>query len=77
MAINFPQPVKFSGGCVRWRLSDLEAYEARCAGEPEPQRRTPERELYLSAAQVAVRYDASVPTVRRWQAQGRVTAHAA
>lgn len=24
----FPQPVKFSPGCTRWRLSDIEAWEA-------------------------------------------------
>lgn len=24
---DFPKPVKLSPGCVRWRLSDLEAWE--------------------------------------------------
>lgn len=24
---TFPQPVKLSPGCTRWRLSDLEAWE--------------------------------------------------
>lgn len=24
---TFPKPVKLSPGCVRWRLSDLEAWE--------------------------------------------------
>lgn len=25
---NFPPPVKLSPGCTRWRLSDVEAWEA-------------------------------------------------
>lgn len=25
---NFPQPVKLGPGCTRWRLADLEAWEA-------------------------------------------------
>lgn len=25
---KFPQPVKLSPGCTRWRLSDVEAWEA-------------------------------------------------
>ena len=25
---NFPQPVSLSPGCTRWRLSDIEAWEA-------------------------------------------------
>lgn len=25
---EFPKPVKFSKGCTRWRLSDLERWEA-------------------------------------------------
>lgn len=25
---NFPQPVTLSPGCTRWRLADLEAWEA-------------------------------------------------
>lgn len=28
---NFPQPVKLSPGCTRWRLSDVEAWEAKQA----------------------------------------------
>ncbi|UVC08666.1 AlpA family phage regulatory protein [Rhizobium sp. TH2] len=24
---NFPKPVKLSGGCSRWRLGDVEAWE--------------------------------------------------
>lgn len=28
---NFPQPVKLSPGCTRWRLSDVEAWEAKHA----------------------------------------------
>ena len=25
---NFPSPVKFTTGCTRWRLSDLQTWEA-------------------------------------------------
>ena len=25
---TFPKPVKFSPGCTRWRISDIEAWEA-------------------------------------------------
>lgn len=25
---TFPRPVKLSGGCTRWKLSELEAWEA-------------------------------------------------
>lgn len=25
---TFPRPVKFSPGCTRWKLSDIEAWEA-------------------------------------------------
>lgn len=28
---NFPKPVRFSKGCVRWSISELEAYEAKQA----------------------------------------------
>lgn len=28
---DFPPPVKLSGGCTRWRLSDLEAWEVERA----------------------------------------------
>ena len=29
---NFPQPVKLSPGCSRWKLSDVEAWEAKQGG---------------------------------------------
>ena len=29
---TFPKPVTLSPGCTRWRLSDLEAWEAARAG---------------------------------------------
>jgi prophage regulatory protein len=28
---RLPQPVHFSPGCTRWRLSDLEKFEAKAA----------------------------------------------
>lgn len=27
---QFPQPVKLSPGCTRWRSSDIEQWEAKC-----------------------------------------------
>lgn len=30
---TFPQPISLSPGCVRWRLADVEAWEASKAGE--------------------------------------------
>lgn len=66
---SFPTPVRLSAGATRWRLSDLEAYEAACAGEAIPERRNAENERFLSARQVAHRYGASVPTVWRWCSQ--------
>lgn len=27
---QFPKPVKLSQGCTRWRISDLEQWEAQC-----------------------------------------------
>ena len=29
---DFPRPVKFSPGCTRWRLADVEAWETRLEG---------------------------------------------
>lgn len=31
----FPQPIKFSPGCTRWRLADVEAWETRIASTSE------------------------------------------
>lgn len=50
MTTPFPQPVYMAGMRARWRLSDLERYEA---GETD---RTSEHEVYLSAVQVAERF---------------------
>lgn len=39
---GFPQPVKLSPGCTRWRSADLEAFEKAPAAEvdtPGPRRR--------------------------------------
>lgn len=30
---TFPKPIKFSPGCTRWKLSEIEAWEAAKAGE--------------------------------------------
>ena len=30
---DFPKPIKLSAGCTRWRLSDLERWEAKKAGQ--------------------------------------------
>ena len=32
---NFPSPIKLSPGCTRWRLEDVEAWEAQCAKRAE------------------------------------------
>lgn len=34
---TFPAPITLSPGCVRWRLSDLEAWEASKAPAPAPE----------------------------------------
>jgi len=67
----FPQAVKLSLGMTRWRLSDLEAYEAAACGEPAPEPRPSDRERYLSAKQVAERYGCSTVSVWRWSAASR------
>lgn len=64
--IHFPKPIRFGSAMTRWRLSDLERYEAECAGRPEPPSRAPQAERYLSVRQVATRYSASTPTIWRW-----------
>lgn len=28
--MRFPKPVKFGRGCTRWKLSEVEAWEAAC-----------------------------------------------
>lgn len=65
-ANDFPTPVKFSDGCTRWVLSDLEAFEALRLGRPIPPRRSSEDERYLSARQVADRLGTSTSTIWRW-----------
>ncbi|MEO7864000.1 MAG: AlpA family phage regulatory protein [Nitrospirales bacterium] len=32
---GFPQPIKFSPGCTRWKLADVEAWEAGVIGTSE------------------------------------------
>lgn len=34
---DFPQPVTLSPGCVRWRLADLEKWEARKTAGTQPE----------------------------------------
>lgn len=36
---GFPQPVKLSPGCTRWKLADLEAFEGRATEAPQKQGR--------------------------------------
>lgn len=69
--VPFPLPVRLGVQATRWRLSDLETYEARIAGEPDPPPRDRASDRYLSVRQVADRYGASVPSVWRWTAQAR------
>ncbi len=69
--MEFPSPIQLGPSSTRWRLSDLEAYEAQCAGDPSPPRRSSEHELYLDVKQVAARYSSSAPTVWRWVRNGR------
>lgn len=66
---SFPKPERIGTGCTRWRLSELLAYEAARDGKAPPAV-PPERERYLSARQVAARYDASVTSVWRWAREG-------
>ena len=30
---EFPKPITISAGCVRWRLADIEAFEAKLAAQ--------------------------------------------
>jgi len=68
---TFPAPLRLSAGATRWRLSDLEAYEATCAGESNPSRRGTDTERYLSVKQVADRYATTPPTIWRWCQESR------
>ena len=40
---SFPLPVRFGSGCTRWRLSDIERFEATCgaAVDARPSSRDP------------------------------------
>lgn len=31
---DFPKPVRFSPGCTRWKIAEIEAYEARKVALP-------------------------------------------
>jgi prophage regulatory protein len=33
---DFPKPIRFSKGCVRWSISDLEKYEKKVAAANDP-----------------------------------------
>lgn len=35
---RFPHPIRISPGCVRWRLSDLEAHESAAAAKAQTTR---------------------------------------
>lgn len=69
--IPFPQPIRLGPRVPRWRLSDLEAFEAACRGQPAPEPRDGTRERYLTAEQVAERFAASINSVWRWAAEAR------
>jgi predicted DNA-binding transcriptional regulator AlpA len=60
----YPIGRRIGPGCTRWRLSDILAYEAACAGESAPSL-PPDQERYLSARQLALRHGVGVATVWR------------
>lgn len=64
----FPQPIKLSPNCTRWRLSELERYETGTSD------RTPETERYLSDKQVSDRYEVTRKTVWTWARVARTAA---
>jgi len=66
MQNHFPRPIHLTPGCSRWRLSDLEKFDARAECRPEPVQREPEDERFLSVNQVATRYAVSIQTIHRW-----------
>lgn len=67
---NFPNPQRLGVNCTRWALSDLLRYEAARDGK-QPPTLDPGQERYLSARQVAARYNASVTSVWRWARGGQ------
>ncbi len=64
--MRFPSPIPIGPCSVRWRLSDLEAYEAACAGVEPPPARSSEDERYLHVRTVADRYSSTPSTIWRW-----------
>jgi len=72
--MQFPEPIRLGENTTRWRLSDLERFEAAAAGEPVPRRRDPADERYLSVRQVADRLGSSIPSIWRWTAEARQSA---
>jgi hypothetical protein len=72
--MQFPKPIKIGPSSTRWKLSDLEAYEAGAAGESPPPPREAQDERYLSVQAVAARYEAHVCTVWRWVREREKTA---
>lgn len=68
MVTKFPVPVRFGERAIRYRLSDLERYEAALAGEPPPENLA---ERYLTTREVADRLGVSVPSVWRWACTAR------
>lgn len=69
--MRFPAPIKLGPTTTRWRLSDLEQYEAAAAGDPAPAHRNAEDERYLPVKAVAARYGTHVATVWRWVQYGQ------
>lgn len=67
---HFPKPVSMGPGCTRWRLSELEQYEAHVANDPTAPLRDRADDRYLNVRQVADRLGISIPTVWRWSRTG-------
>lgn len=55
---KFPDPT-YIGRTRRWKLSEVLAYEAACAGLPPVPLSSPVDEVYLSAAQIRQRLNVS------------------
>ena len=68
MAKKFPLPLRFGSRAIRYRLSDLQKFEAAVSGEPPPEITS---EQYLTAREVADRLGVSIPSVWRWTEAAR------
>lgn len=64
--MKFPTPIHLGPCATRWRLSDLERFEAACSSRSVASLRDALEERYLTVKEVSARYGASVSTVWRW-----------